>query len=173
MNNQLICLFILFIFSCSSRDIVNMSDNTEYDKYWSYNMEEIDLVMSYILDNHEDYKKIKKMDENQKIIFLDYYFSKLDPDTTTANNESLDELNKRVSISKELFSNSDRGIFSDRAKIYIIYGPPENEYESYKNNLNFLIWQYTIDSQLLEFRFIDDTFGHYKLIIDDFKYINN
>ena len=66
-------------------------------------MEEIDLVMSYILDNHEDYKKIKKMDENQKIIFLDNYFSKLDPDTTTTNNESLDELNKRVLISKELF----------------------------------------------------------------------
>ena len=102
---------------------------------------------------------------NNYSIFLDHYFSKLDPDTTTINNESLDELNKRVSISKELFSDSDRGIFSDRAKIYIVYGPPENEYESYKNNLKFLVWQYTIDSQLLEFRFIDDTFGHYKLII--------
>ena len=136
-------------------------------------MDEIDLIMSYILNDYQDYKKMKKMDEIDKLIFLDNYFSRLDPDTTTINNESLEELNKRVTISKELFSSSDRGIFSDRAKIYILYGPPEREYESYKNNLQIFVWQYKIDNKLVEFQFIDDTFGHYKLIIDDFNYINN
>ena len=173
MNNWLIFLILLIILSCSAHIGDEMSHNNAYDKYWSHNMEEIDLVMSYILDDYQDYKKIKKMNEDEKIIFLDNYFSTLDPDTTTIKNESLEELNRRVIISKDLFSISDRGIFSDRAKIYIIYGPPENQYETYKNNFKFFIWQYEINNKLIEFQFIDDTFGHYKLIIDDFKYINN
>ena len=173
MNNWIIFLISLFIFSCSKKQLKDINYNDKYDKYWSYNMEEIDLVMSYILDDYQDYKKIKKMNEAEKKVFLDNYFLVLDPDTTTAKNESLEELNRRVAISKKLFSNSDRGIFSDRAKIYIIYGSPENEYENYKNNSNYIIWQYTIDNKLLEFQFINDSFGHYKLIIDEFKYINN
>ena len=173
MNNWIIFLIFLFTFSCSKKKLKDIDYNDKYDKYWSYNMEEIDLVMSYILDDYQDYKKIKKMNEAEKKVFLDNYFLVLDPDTTTANNESLDELNRRVAISKKLFSNSDRGIFSDRAKIYIVYGPPENEYESYKNNSNYFIWQYTIDNKLVEFQFINDSFGHYKLIIDEFNYINN
>ena len=172
MNRWLLFFIILFIFSCSANTVNQISDNEQYQKYWSYNIEEIDLVMSYILDDYQDYKKIKKMNQKEKLIFLDNYFSRLDPDTTTVNNECLEELNKRVLTSKELFS-SDRGIFSDRAKIYIIYGPPENEYESYRNKLKVFIWQYTIDNKLIEFQFINDTFGHYKLIIDDFNYINN
>ena len=47
------------------------------------------------------------------------------------------------------------------------------KYESYRNKLKVFIWQYTIDNKLIEFQFINDTFGHYKLIIDDFNYINN
>ena len=41
------------------------------------------------------------------------------------------------------------------------------------NYSNYFIWQYTIDNKLVEFQFINDSFGHYKLIIDEFKYINN
>ena len=33
--------------------------------------------------------------------------------------------------------------------------------------------QYKIDDQIVEFKFIDVTFGRYKLIIDDFNHINN
>ena len=173
MNNWIFFLIFLLTFSCSKKKLKDISYNNKYDKYWSYDMEEIDLVMSYILDNYQDYKKIKKMNEEEKMIFLDDYFLALDPDTATVSNESLEELNRRVAISKKIFSDSDRGIFSDRAKIYIVYGPPENEYEDYKNNSNYFIWQYTIDNKLVEFQFINDSFGHYKLIIDEFKYINN
>ena len=130
-----------------------------------------DILITY-QEGYRSYTLLQS-NEEEKMIFLDNYFSVLDPDTTTVKNESLEELNRRVAISEKLFSNSDRGIFSDRARIYIIYGTPENEYENKKNNSNYLIWQYTIDNKLVEFQFINDSFGHYKLIIDEFKYINN
>ena len=171
--NKWIFLIFFIIISCFNKKENYIIYNNEDNKYWSNEIDDIDLVMSYILSDYKQYKKMKKMNNKEKIEFLDDFFSKLDPDTTTVNNESLDELNNRVMISKKLFSGSDGGLLSDRARIYIVYGPPMYEYESYQNNLEVLIWQYKIDDQIVEFKFIDDTFGRYKLIIDDFNYINN
>ena len=172
MNNWILFLFFIII-SCFNNNRNDSSYNNQDNKYWSDKSEDIDLVMSYILSDYKEYKKMKKMSNEDKRKFLDVFFSNLDPDTTTVVNESLDELNNRVMMSKKLFSDSDGGLLSDRARIYIIYGPPINKYEGYQNNLEVLIWQYKINDQLTEFKFIDDTFGRYKLIIDDFNHINN
>ena len=173
MNNWFLLLILLFLISCSYRKDNYIAYNNENSKYWSNDSDEIDLVMSYILSSHKEYKKIIKMNNEDKIKFLDQYFSGLDPDTTTVKNESLEELNNRVMVSKKLFSGSDGGLLSDRAKIYIIYGAPNYEYQTYQNNLELFVWQYEIDSKIIEFKFINDTFGRYTLIMNDFDYINN
>ena len=62
--------------------------------------------------------------------------------------------------SKNLFSNFDIGLLSDRAKIYIIYGPPNNENKTYLDNYELITWYYKTG---YEFNFIGDSFGRYKL----------
>tara|TARA_Y100001960_G_C14588141_1_gene784229 strand:- start:404 stop:940 length:537 start_codon:yes stop_codon:yes gene_type:complete len=177
MNKVLKIFILLIFFSCSNKKESSVVDNQNINnnqniKYWSNDVEELDLVMSYILSDYKDYKRSTKKNKEEKIKFLDNYFIKLDPDTTTVINESLEELNKRVLKSKKLFSDSDLGLLSDRAKIYIIYGPPKREYQTYKDNLEVFIWQYEIDDKIVEFHFIDDNFGRYKLIMNEFNHIN-
>tara|TARA_Y100001970_G_scaffold55444_1_gene70242 strand:- start:864 stop:1343 length:480 start_codon:yes stop_codon:yes gene_type:complete len=140
-NNFLYLIFILF-FSCTLKN--NKIDyDGKYD-YWTDDFSEIELVMSYVLDN-SDYRKLRKLKGLEKVEFLDSYWDEADPDKGTSENELLDELKSRVLESKELFSGIDGGLLSDRARIYIVYGPPHDEYKtsSYSNNnIEILIWKY-------------------------------
>ena len=157
-DNFLFLIFIIF-FSCTLKsDKINY--NGKYD-YWTNDFSEIELVMSYVLDNN-DYRSLKKFKGKEKVDFLDNYWSEIDPDKGTSENELLNELKSRVLESKELFSGVDGGLLSDRARIYIIYGPPNDEYKiSNYNNNEILIWKYKTG---YEFNFIIDSFGRYKII---------
>ena len=158
MKIKLLLLLLLLLFSCSSKH--DSSKIYDYkNNYWTNDLEEIELVMSYIF-NIDDYQKIIQMDAEEKIRFLDEYWDILDPNPDIVGNDLLDELNSRVTESKELFSGFDGGLLSDRAKIYIIYGPPSNMYKTYINNSELITWNYKTG---YEFNFIGDSFGRYKL----------
>jgi|TARA_B110000495_G_scaffold161426_1_gene146047 GWxTD domain-containing protein len=152
----------LFLFSCSST--IEKSTDDIVNGLWSSDLDELDIVMFYIMDDSNEYKIIKKLDKEQKILYIKNYFSKLDPDISTIGNESLDELNKRVLACKRLFLGFDGGILSDRSRIYIIYGPPQNIIEKKINNSNFITWNYIIENKIVEFNFLLDKFERYKLI---------
>ena len=160
MNNKIILLVSIFIFSCSSKNN-NIIYDGKYD-YGSDDFNEIELVMSYVLDS-DSYRKMRKLKDKEKVKFLDHYWANLDPDKGTSENELLNELKIRVLESKQLFSGADGGLLSDRAKIYIIYGPPNDEYKktNYNNNEEVLIWKYRTG---YEFNFIIDNFGRHKLL---------
>ena len=160
MKNKLLLLLLLLLLSCASKNNKIFSDG-KYD-YWTEDLNEIELIMSYIL-THDEYKKFKMLEDQKKIQFLDEYWTKADPDKSTFENELLNELRIRILESKELFSGFDGGLLSDRAKIYIIYGPPNSETISsnYNNNSEVLTWKYKTG---YEFNFIIDSFGRYKLI---------
>ena len=168
-NSFYTLLFILFL-SCSSKTDENFFNNNK--KYWTNDIKEIEKVMSYILD-YDAYKDLSKLDKNKKIDYIDNYFKSIDPDTTTIYNESIAELSRRVKTSKNNFSGPDGGIYSDRAKIFIVYGTPNDIYETYINNQETIVWEYKINNDKTEFYFINDSFGKFNLIIDDFNYINN
>ena len=75
-----------------------------------------------------------------------------------------EEFKLRVLESKDLFYGIDGGLLSDRARIYIIYGPPNDGFKtsSYSNNnVEILVWKYKSG---YEFNFIIDSFSRYKLI---------
>ena len=160
MNNKILLLVFFLFFSCSIRK-EKTSYNGKYE-YWTDDLNEIQLVMSYVIE-YNDYQKMYKLESKEKIKFLDNYWNDLDPDKSTSENELLEELKTRVLECKQLFSGIDGELLSDRAKIYIIYGPPTDEYKktSYNNNSEVLIWKYKTG---YEFKFIIDTFGRYKLI---------
>ena len=161
MINILFIISLFFMSCSSSREVnTNIADNG----LWSSEKDELDIVMYYIIGDSKEYKKIKKLDKEEKILYIKNYFSTLDPDTTTTENESLDELNKRVLASKRLFLGFDGGILSDRSRIYIIYGPPKNISEKKINDSNFITWNYIIDNKIIEFNFLQDEFERYKLV---------
>jgi len=162
MTINIFFIICLFLFSCSSS--IEKNTGIIVNGLWSSDLDELDIVMFYIMDDSNEYKKIKKLDKEEKILYIKNYFSKLDPDTSTIDNESLDELNKRVLACKSLFLGFDGGILSDRSRIYIIYGPPKNIIEKKINNSNFITWNYIIDNKIVEFNFILDKFERYKLI---------
>ena len=160
--NKLFLLAIVFIlFSCSFKKDVHTISN---EKYWTNDLNEVELVMSYIMKDTKQYRYMTKMNDQEKVNFLNDYFYKLDPDTTTIDNEALQELNNRALECKALFSDFDSGILSDRAKIYIVYGPPKEKYKNDINNTNLITWKYEIKGNIKEFNFISDNFGSYKLI---------
>ena len=159
MKIKLLLLFLLLVSSCSLKDKKNNLHYSYKNNYWTDNLDEIELVMSYVF-NSEDYNKMIMMNDLEKIKFLDDYWDYLDPSSNNINNELLEELNKRVLESKELFSDFDAGLLSDRARIYIIYGAPDNEYKTYIDNYELITWYYKTG---YEFSFISDTFGHYKI----------
>ena len=158
MRIKLLILIFFLLLSCSLKKESKVSYEYKSD-YWTDNFDEIKLVMSYVLSS-EDYYKMVKMNDMEKIEFIDNYWMELDPNPNTQNNELLDELNSRVLESKQLFSNFDIGLLSDRAKIYIVYGPPNNEYKTYLDNYELITWYYESG---YEFKFISDSFGQYKL----------
>ena len=162
MTINIFFIICLFLFSCSST-IEKNSDNI-VNGLWSSDLDELDIVMFYIMDDSNEYKNIKKLDKEQKILYIKNYFSKLDPDTSTIDNESLDELNKRVLACKSLFLGFDGGILSDRSRIYIIYGPPKNIIEKKINSSNFITWNYIVENKIVEFNFLLDKFERYKLV---------
>ena len=162
MKNSFLFLVCIIFFSCTLKN-----NKINYDgkyNYWTDDFSEIELVMSYVLDN-DDYRSLKNLNGEEKVDFLDNYWTEIDPDKGTSENELLNELKTRVLESKELFSGIDGGLFSDRARIYIIYGPPNDEYKTSSNNNNnnneILIWKYKTG---YEFNFIIDSFGRYKII---------
>ena len=165
MRIKFILLLLLLLCSCSfynnkNSDILYLNNSN----YWTNDLNEIELVMSYVMTS-KDYQTMKKRDANKRLEFLNSYWLTLDPDSTTIDNELLLELNRRVLKSKELFSGFDGGLMSDRARIYITYGPPTNEYKSYIDNQELITWSYKTG---YEFNFISDNFGRYRIINYEF-----
>tara|TARA_Y100001970_G_scaffold97117_1_gene122256 strand:- start:9115 stop:9603 length:489 start_codon:yes stop_codon:yes gene_type:complete len=161
MRNRFLFIMFFIFFSCTTK--INKATYDGKYNYWTNDLNEIELVMSYVLSDN-DYISFKKLNEYEKISFLDNYWDDIDPDKSTFENELLDELQIRVKESKKLFSGIDGGLLSDRARIYILYGPPNDEYKtlSYSNNnIEVLVWKYKTG---YEFNFIMDTFGRYKII---------
>ncbi len=136
--------------------------------FWLNNIKMVRGVMRYVLPI-DVYRKIKKMKDEEALNFLQYYWSKLDPDKETESNELLDELNSRVQhVNLEFKELSREGWRTDRGKIFIVHGKPESSTTEYNpsTNVNRLIWSY--DSGKV-FIFEDrGSFGHYYLINQGF-----
>jgi GWxTD domain-containing protein len=92
------------------------------------------------------------------------FWKKHDPTPTTDVNEEEDEYFSRIEYCIEHFSNSDRGYKSERAKIYMKYGPPDLiESRPFERESNaYEIWSYYNISK--QFTFVDyHGFGEFVL----------
>jgi GWxTD domain-containing protein len=124
-----ICFLFIFMpfLSSNSQDNVakNQIKNEEIDKYIK---EWLDSPIRYIITNKEEkaFKKLKKREE--KIRFINYFWMRRDPNPDTPAVEFRDEFYKRVVESNQFFrAGNKEGWKTDRGKIYIILGPPDEQ----------------------------------------------
>lgn len=125
----------------------------------------LDLVnkLVYIADSNErDY--MKKAPAEQRQVVWDSFWKAKDPTPQTEYNEVLENYMTKIDYCERNFGHGDKGYLSDRAKIYMRYGPPDEvEEHPFEMNQNpYIIWKYEGG---LEFIFEDKLgFGQYELV---------
>lgn len=93
----------------------------------SWNKPETDLMqeMSLALTNLE-LREFRAMSKGEREVFLDRFWKDLDPSPGTAANEAKKEFERRVAYANAHYSESEKGIYTDRGMIYIRYGQPDD-----------------------------------------------
>lgn len=129
-------------------------------------LDEAILQVHYIA-TREEWKKLKKSADNQKLEQFIEFWKKRDPSPGTDENEAMQSYYARVETANQNFSVMGRkGWQTDRGLVFIILGPPneviQNNYPS--NSRPYHIWQYYAINRQFEF-FDRNGFG-------DFEFIN-
>lgn len=141
----------------------NLSISLEPERFIEIDLESYLELLSYIASSSE-IDAIKQAEEKDKLRMIDELWKKRDPTPNTSKNEAKDEFFERVKYANDHFTGLRDGWRTDRGKIYIIYGPPD-EVESHPFDINsppYEIWYYY--AQRTKFVFIDkNNNGEYEL----------
>jgi GWxTD domain-containing protein len=114
-------------------------------------------------------KRLRQAAPNDRLKAWEEFWQKKDPTPTTEENEAMVDYFKRIDYCNEHFSKGDRGYKSDRARIYMKYGPPDqietNPFE--RSTQPYEIWYYYSPNQ--QFTFVDlYGFGEYTLVTNQY-----
>lgn len=157
--------------------LINTADSTRiYDNvvrsYWrdiptSLLSLNVSVEFLSMLDGDETVKNIKSMSStSNKINAFQSFWKKRDPSPDTDFNELMAEYYSRIDEAFAKFSDPrEFGITSDRGKIYILFGPPDNVMRSFpKKNSVIEVWEYPNRS----FKFMSNAgFNTFKLVPDN------
>ena len=85
----------------------------------------LDKDVAYIITDEERkaFKKLATDDEREK--FIEEFWRRRDPDPDTAENEFKEEYYERIAYTNEHFSSGIPGWKTDRGRIWIMYGKPD------------------------------------------------
>ena len=145
----------------------------------------LDEDVSYIITDEERaaFKRLSTDDERET--FIEQFWLRRDPTPDTAENEFKEEHYRRIAYANERYASGIPGWKTDRGRIYIAYGPPdENEPHPSGGSYNrpyeegggttstypFEIWRYRylegVGSDIL-IEFVDPTMtGEYRMTMD-------
>ncbi len=120
------------------------------DSLWAVKVDQLLYIASY-----EEMRQLKKTPRAQRLKAWHEFWQDKDPNPSTAVNEKEEEYFERIAYCEKNFSRGDKGYRSDRAKIYVLYGPPD-QIESQPFNIDRPaqeIWYYY--ERNLTFVFVD------------------
>ena len=138
-------------------------DESRVDLEDSY--DEILKMLELITSSYEteELRMAETLEERKEA--WDRFWEARDPDPATLQNEALMEFFRRVRHANEYFSDFDDGWKSDRGRVYIVYGPPD-EIENRPMSVNsapYEVWYYYDSGRV--FVFVDRMgFGRYELV---------
>ena len=130
-----IFLFMLYSLNCSPRREIKFEPNKE-SVY-----EAIQLIMT-----GSERKILNRLpDEESREEFMKEFWEKRDPDLSTEKNEFKDEFEKRLAYANLHFKSEGKpGWKTDRGRIYIYLGPPDQVYQepylNYSNLKGRIVW---------------------------------
>jgi GWxTD domain-containing protein len=90
---------------------------------WHKSYRDRDLEAAIVL-SEADYSTYRSLSTGEKEHFMDNFWAEHDPTPGTATNEVLQVFQGRVAFADEHFSETVRGALSDRGKVFIRFGPP-------------------------------------------------
>jgi GWxTD domain-containing protein len=111
---------------------------------------------------------------SERIRFIDEFWRSRDPDPTTEINEYKIEILKRIAEAKHLFTEAaGTGWLTDRGRVYILLGPPEQREQYPQGHFNFTrpieVWRYGF----YELYFIDSRLnGNFELVPESAQLIS-
>lgn len=90
------------------------------DSLWSVKVDQLLYIASY-----EEMRKLKKTPRSERSEAWKGFWQDKDPNPSTDVNEKEEEYYERIAYCEEHFARGDKGYRSDRARIYVQYGPPD------------------------------------------------
>jgi GWxTD domain-containing protein len=131
----------------------------------------------YLLSSDEDkaFRLLKRASREERKLFIDEFWAKRDPDPTTPGNAYRDLFYRRVKeANRRLNEATVPGWKTDRGKIYILIGPPDEEEwrGSGRSIRQAILWSYRSTPELSglgpnpTLLFIRDRSGEYRLPSD-------
>lgn len=122
------------------------------------------LELLRIIATKEEIERIEELPEGERIAGWNAFWEKKDPTPGTEQNEFRDVFFERVRYANERFGVLEPGWKSDRGRVYIRYGPPDEiqSRPSTIDGLAFEVWNYLATGR--RFVFVDyDGFGRFEL----------
>lgn len=154
----LLFLLLITLNFCSSRSKSLIKDLPPDDQ-------EFISKVNYIIKRHEKKEFLSLATDKERREFRINFWKKRDPDPSTEENEFRIVYFNRIREADALFSQGgSKGWLSDRGRVYILLGPPENKY-IYPTGYNFYdrpseVWYYGY----FPIVFVDLTYsGNYEL----------
>jgi GWxTD domain-containing protein len=161
-----------------STDSVRQEEETDYYQKW------LNQDVRFIISDEERSVFESLSTDEEKEQFIEQFWFRRDPDPTSAHNEFKEEHYRRIAYANEKFTSGNQGWLTDRGRVYIIHGPPDN-LESrpsggfYNRPIEegggntavypFEVWTYRYIEGIGEqvrLEFVDDTYtGEYKLAV--------
>ncbi len=94
----------------------------ELERHYKSWLEE-DVIYIILPEEREAFNQLGTEEEREQ--FIEQFWLRRDPTPDTVENENKEEHYRRIAYANERFSSGIRGWESDRGKIYIMYGPPD------------------------------------------------
>ncbi len=105
------------------------SASATFDVIWSaysWNRKVDDLIAELApVATSDDQKRLKRLSSGERENFLAEFWKRLDPTPDTPRNEAFEEHHRRIRMADRAFGVRVRGILTDRGRIYVRYGQPD------------------------------------------------
>ena len=114
-------------------------------------------IVGYFMSASE-FQTLVRANRFDRIVQLVDYFEKRDPDRTTKENEFYNQMNTRLALADQQFSNRNfSGRKTDRGRVLIRYGRPINiePYPANEDRYSYEIWHYEDSDDGFNFIFIN------------------
>jgi GWxTD domain-containing protein len=94
---------------------------------WQEDPRQLEDEIRFLLDDQDQEDAFGRLSPGEQEAFLDGYWARRDPDPATAANEERQRFEERVAYADEHFGTKgmQKGMLSDRGRIYIRYGEPD------------------------------------------------